>query len=104
MKIEFISPEPEGGLNEYSYIYITKGEFIKAYKNNKNKAYNDFKGIIEMFTTPACFYKDISIECFDKIYANLQQSKFKGICLNYDTRNSNTSLQIFLLMRMKGDK
>lgn len=46
MKIEFITQE-DGGLNEYSFIYITKGEFIRAYENNKNKAFKDLNGIIE---------------------------------------------------------
>lgn len=39
MKLEFIG-NANGQLNEDSFIYITKGEILKAYNENKAKAYN----------------------------------------------------------------
>lgn len=97
MKIEFITQE-DGGLNEYSFIYITKGEFIRAYENNKNKAFKDLNGIIEMFTSPACFNTEISFIAFEKLYEHLQKSKYKGFIFSYEENEyENTRMQIALV-------
>lgn len=40
MKLEFIGRK-NGGLDETSCIYITKGELLKAYDSDKKKAFHD---------------------------------------------------------------
>ena len=66
MKIEFIGRK-YGGLDETSCIYITKGELLRAYESDKQKAFFDLNGIVEMFTTPACFNQSITEQAFEKI-------------------------------------
>lgn len=99
MKIEFVT-QNSGGLDEHSFIYITKGEFVKAYEINKNKAFKDLNGIIEMFTSPACFNTEVNSIAFEKLYEHLQKSKYKGLALTYQENNhGNTTMQIALVHR-----
>lgn len=98
MKLEFIGRE-HGGLDETSCIYITKGELLKAYKDDKKKAFHDLNGIIEMFTSPACFYEPMTLQAFEKICnVHLQKTTYKGILLTYgEDENGNSTLQVSLV-------
>ena len=78
MKLEFIG-NANGQLNEDSFIYITKGEILKAYNENKAKAFNELNGIIEMFTTPACFCDQLTPEAFEKICQVHLQSRVEAV-------------------------
>lgn len=97
MKLEFIG-NANGQLNEDSFIYITKGEILKAYNENKAKAFNELNGIIEMFTTPACFCGQLTPEAFEKIcQVHLQRTIYKGIILSYgENHEGREYLQISL--------
>lgn len=90
MKLEFIG-NANGQLNEDSFIYITKGEILKAYNDELN-------GIIEMFTTPACFCDQLTPEAFEKIcQVHLQRTIYKGIILSYgENHEGREYLQISL--------
>lgn len=66
----------------YHEAYITKGEFIKNYENSSEESYSVFSQLVEMYTTPHCFHREVSFTAFQKIYENLKsKSKYKGITL-----------------------
>ena len=67
-------------------IYITKGEFIRNYELDKQASYKAFPQIVEMYSTPHCFYQEIDFEVFKKVYQNLKsKSSYKGISLGITT-------------------
>lgn len=67
-------------------IYITKGEFIRNYELDKQASYKAFSQIVEMYSTPHCFYQEIDFEVFKKVYQNLKsKSSYKGISLGITT-------------------
>lgn len=64
----------------YLEAYITKNEFIKNYENSIEESYKTFSQLVEMYTTPHCFHREVSFIAFQKIYENLKtKSKYKGI-------------------------
>lgn len=100
MKLEFIGEE-HGGLDETSCIYITKGELLRAYTADKKKAFHDLNGIIEMFTSPACFCGSITLQAFENICEiHLEKSTFKGVLFSYgENKNGNSTLRISLVRK-----
>ena len=100
MKIEFIGRK-RGGLDETSCIYITKGELLRAYESDKQKAFFDLNGIVEMFTTPACFFQPITKQTFEKICnVYLKKTTVKGILLSYgEDEHGRTNLQVSLVKK-----
>ena len=66
----------------YLEAYITKGEFIKNYELSEEESYKAFSQLIEMYTTPHCFHREVSFIAFQKIYEQLKSKyKYKGISL-----------------------
>lgn len=66
----------------YLEAYITKGEFIKNYEVSEKESYEAFSQLVEMYTTPHCFYGRVSLVAFQKIYEQLKsKSKYKGVTL-----------------------
>lgn len=100
MKLEFIGKE-DGGLDETSCIYITKHELLKAYTADKKKAFRDLNGVVEMFTSPACFNNSITLQAFERICdVHLKKTTFKGILLSYtENENGNPNLEVSLIKR-----
>lgn len=100
MRIEFIGRK-YGGLDETSCIYITKGELLRAYESDKEKAFGDLDGIVEMFTTPACFNQSITEQAFEKICnVYLKKTTVKGILLSYgEDEHGRTNLQVSLVKK-----
>lgn len=89
MKLEF-KTDPSGALNANSQIYITKGEFVRSYEADRMRAYNEFRGICEMFQTPACYYNPPSIEWFDGMYKCLKKATYIGLILASDEDEKDT--------------
>ena len=83
MKLEFTGGK-NGVLDEDSFVYITKGEVLKAYNDDSMRALNELNGIIEMFTSPACFNDELTPVALKKICEeHLVKTTYKGLTLSY---------------------